>query len=234
VRHYHKISFFLFLIVVSSFYLIYSGHVTAQTQNIKVFFNPFENTLPPNKLFTLMLDSGTEKIAYVKLDIYFNKNQVNLAQEIDTAYSFENKIRATSMTEANSSGRATIELGLSSDQYTHPPQGTFALAGLVFTNVVKNAKVRTSINAGIDGQLITTDARTLTYQSYGSFINIDPEVCGFQGDATADCITDGVDYMIWLMNYDRNTNDGAVTGDFNLSGKVDWLDYVVFLAGFGR
>ncbi len=52
------------------------------------------------------------------------------------------------------------------------------------------------------------------------------------GDANNDGVIDGLDYVIWLINYNTNTNGGASKGDFNNSGFVDGLDYVIWLNNY--
>ena len=58
------------------------------------------------------------------------------------------------------------------------------------------------------------------------------QVCPL-GDANNDCKTDGLDYVVWLNNYNSATSQGPSKGDFNSSGFVDGLDYVVWLNNYG-
>lgn len=52
------------------------------------------------------------------------------------------------------------------------------------------------------------------------------------GDANRDGKVDGLDYVIWLNNYNQTTSNDARDGDFNEDGKVDGLDYVVQLNNY--
>ena len=52
------------------------------------------------------------------------------------------------------------------------------------------------------------------------------------GDANGDGKVDGLDYIIWLNNYNQTTPNGSSDGDFNNSGKVDGLDYVIWLNNY--
>jgi outer membrane protein assembly factor BamB len=52
------------------------------------------------------------------------------------------------------------------------------------------------------------------------------------GDANADGTVDGIDYVIWLNNYDKNTSGGSSTGDFNGDGVTDGIDYVIWLNNY--
>src|SRR3989338_3894034 len=51
------------------------------------------------------------------------------------------------------------------------------------------------------------------------------------GDANSDGKVDGLDYVVWLINYNLQTT-GAGLGDFNNSGYVDGLDYVIWLNNY--
>ena len=52
------------------------------------------------------------------------------------------------------------------------------------------------------------------------------------GDANGDGRVDGLDYIIWLTNYNKTTPNGSSDGDFNADGKVDGLDYVIWLNNY--
>jgi len=53
------------------------------------------------------------------------------------------------------------------------------------------------------------------------------------GDANEDGVIDGVDYVIWLNNYNTTTSNLHTDGDFNGDGVVDGVDYVVWLNNYG-
>lgn len=55
---------------------------------------------------------------------------------------------------------------------------------------------------------------------------------GVVGDANGDRKVDGIDYIIWLTNYNTNVS-GASNGDFNNDGKADGIDYISWLTNYG-
>lgn len=61
-----------------------------------------------------------------------------------------------------------------------------------------------------------------------------PSTGGKPGDANNDNIVDGIDYVVWLLNYNKNTTQGPKEGDFDRNGIVDGLDYVTWRNNFGR
>lgn len=54
-----------------------------------------------------------------------------------------------------------------------------------------------------------------------------------RADANGDRRVDGIDYVIWISNYNRNTSNRQSDGDFNADGRVDGLDYVMWLTNYG-
>lgn len=60
-----------------------------------------------------------------------------------------------------------------------------------------------------------------------------PTGAGKPGDANSDNQVDGLDYVIWLQNY-NSTAAGAGLGDFNNNSKVDGLDYIIWLNNYNK
>src|SRR5690606_463958 len=54
------------------------------------------------------------------------------------------------------------------------------------------------------------------------------------GDANGDGRVDGLDYVIWLSNFNTNTTAGASRGDFNGDGTVNGSDYVIWVNFYGQ
>jgi len=52
------------------------------------------------------------------------------------------------------------------------------------------------------------------------------------GDANKDGKVDGLDYVVWLNNYNKTVTAGASVGDFDKNSKVDGLDYVIWLNNY--
>lgn len=53
------------------------------------------------------------------------------------------------------------------------------------------------------------------------------------GDANGDNKVDGLDYVIWLQNYNKQAS-GVNKGDFDGNGFVDGLDYVIWLQNYNK
>ena len=58
------------------------------------------------------------------------------------------------------------------------------------------------------------------------------------GDGNLDQVVDGLDYVVWAMNYGNDPADDPLgtplNGDFNDDGVVDGLDYILWAAHFGE
>lgn len=49
------------------------------------------------------------------------------------------------------------------------------------------------------------------------------------GDANNDGQVDGIDFVIWLSNYNKSVTQGSAQGDFNNDTSVDGVDYTIWL-----
>jgi len=66
----------------------------------------------------------------------------------------------------------------------------------------------------------------------GAGISPTPTSTPTLGDANGDGLVDGIDYIIWLNNYNQSTGNGPANGDFNSSGFVDGVDYILWLNNY--
>lgn len=97
--------------------------------------------------------------------------------------------------------------------------------------------------SGSSYELIITNFKTLQsteLPAYVAFKNWSfspspsPTLIQKTGDANNDGKVDGIDYIVWLNNYNQTTSNGPKNGDFNLDKKVDGIDYILWLKNYGR
>lgn len=97
-----------------------------------------------------------------------------------------------------------------------------------------NAGTNVNLDKDFDGNSITDqqpDIGAYEYQA-GSTVSPSPTSIQVVGDANQDQKVDGIDYVIWLQNFGKETNQGATKGDFNHDGNTDGIDYVLWLRNF--
>lgn len=75
-----------------------------------------------------------------------------------------------------------------------------------------------------------TKVPTNTFIPTSTFTPTPPSI---PGDGSGDGKVDGIDFVIWLNNYNQNVF-GPSKGDFNNDGKVDGIDYSIWLFNYGR
>ena len=107
------------------------------------------------------------------------------------------------------------------------------VGGFVTVDVSGNSFTLTYYKGGTTAPLYT---KTFTKGSIPNISNTPPPTvppAGKPGDANADNKVDGLDYVIWLNNYNKPAA-GAGKGDFNSNGLVDGLDYVIWLNNYNK
>ncbi|CAN5360169.1 hypothetical protein BH10PAT1_BH10PAT1_7460 [soil metagenome] len=82
--------------------------------------------------------------------------------------------------------------------------------------------------------LVTSDIPNLSTTTVGgdSVSSLKVQLVSKQADANNDGVVNGIDYIIWLKNFNTNTTLGASHGDFNLDGIVNIADYILWLNNY--
>jgi hypothetical protein len=76
--------------------------------------------------------------------------------------------------------------------------------------------------------LTNTPTKTLTPMPTNT-----PPPIPVSADANSDGKINGLDFVVWLINYNKNVT-GPANGDFNGSSKVDIMDYVIWLKSYQK
>ena len=63
--------------------------------------------------------------------------------------------------------------------------------------------------------------------------SLTPTIINRNGDANGDGKVDGIDYVVWLNNFNKEVF-GPSKGDFDSNGFVDGIDYVIWLNNFRK
>ncbi len=118
-----------------------------------------------------------------------------------------------------------VEINLNSSQIQQAVGGQLSI-GITNTGTRNTFSVESKENSNAPQLLIQT--------SGGTNPTATPSSGDLSGDANGDKKVDGLDYVVWLVNYNTTTSQGASKGDFDRNEKVDGLDYVIWLTNYGK
>lgn len=131
-------------------------------------------TLPPENVFDVWINSDSP-VAFANIYISFDPKVVKLTHEITTTGGLTRIIKVTSMANANSTGTASIVLGLDPSLASTPPNGAFQVASLTFDANTTNQNVATVISFdSAQMQLVATDQSTFQLTTANLNLVINP------------------------------------------------------------
>jgi len=110
------------------------GKVLAQTTPATITINPSDGSLPPDLPVNVTLDNNTNKVAFARVVILFDRTKINLSSEISVNETFSNILQKSTMQEANATGQIVVAAGVAPE--TPAPTGvisnfiTFTLTSL--------------------------------------------------------------------------------------------------------
>lgn len=124
-----------------------------------IYFEPSSADLPPDKTLRLMVDSGSTKVGFARVEVNFDNTKVRLTSEIsttgmltmnnadvsntpslpqDACTGTQKCIIKTPMTSANNTGKIVLVLAKDPRVSTNAPSGIFELANFTFTTHTSN------------------------------------------------------------------------------------------------
>jgi hypothetical protein len=159
-------------------YLIKRGVLfrSGASSQVAVSIQPSSATLPPDTTFSLMLNSGSNKIGFARVIVNFDTNKIRLNGEVQASGSLSNVVSLTSSSEANSTGKILIVLGLPPDSSSQP-SGTFEIAKIPFKvqTTSSNQSTTVSIDSN-DIQIVDLNANSLSTTVASSSLTLNPQV----------------------------------------------------------
>lgn len=162
-----------------------------------IYFQPASASMPPDSVARLMIDTQNEDLIAGRVDLSFDRNKVQLADEITPNDIFTNIISVTSMNEANSTGEISVVLAVSPGE--SGASGLFEFAKLPFTSVTTaNTTAVVSVNEGAV-QLVNSNEEEYTFTSGVLTFDLNPNT----GTPLAD--TD-----LWIQPESSNVSVGSV------------------------
>lgn len=192
-----------------------------------VFFEPSTGSLPPDASFKIMVNGGSQNIAFGRVVFTFDQSKVNLASEITTNPNLSTVVEKTTMANANSQGKATIVIAASPTD--SQPSGAFEFANLVFSSVASgqdstNVSFLTSDMQFVDGTgaALPLSAGSLSLGLNGGSVAT-PTLPS--GNPCTDIASDAC-YEQWKAEFGGIYN--TLYADLDESGQVDMVDYEVW------
>lgn len=178
---------------------------------------------------SVMINTGTNAVIGVDLDITYNKNQVTLLDI--TPGSFFTSPDVANKVIDNTAGRAKITIATPPN--TSARQGTGTLALLTFRAVGEGSS---RIDFGIDNHVAALNMTGLNALKSVTGLGITVTRLVLLGDIDEDLDVDIVDYVILFGNFGKNASDPSADprADINNDGKINILDYTYVFENFGR
>lgn len=107
----------------------------AQNIQATISVTSASDKMPPNASASVMINSGNYKLGFAQVTILFDKDKVRLTDEITTTNLLKTVVSKTTMADANASGKIDIALGLSPQDSSNPPSGSFSFANFPMKSI---------------------------------------------------------------------------------------------------
>jgi hypothetical protein len=147
----------------------------AAGEQVAMYLSPSKGTMPPGLTETIRIDSGAEKVGFVKVVLTFDVAKVRLAGEIATTNLLKTVVQKTSMVDANASGKIEVALGLSTTDKENAPSGDFDIGQIPFTVVSNTGNDAAKISFNVpSAQVVNIAAGSLTLGATPAMLTLNP------------------------------------------------------------
>ena len=147
----------------------------AQEQVVKMYFTPSQATIPPNTALKLMFDAQSNQLGFARVELAFDQTKIALTQEIAPTNLMSTVVTKTSLTDANTTGRILIVLGLSPANRATPQTGIFEFAEVAFGPKTQEQNQTTTVNLDTVGtQLVDMTSANLSFTGETATIVVNP------------------------------------------------------------
>jgi hypothetical protein len=151
----------LMLLPPSAIQAAKSNEILAQNENVRIYFSPANMALNPAATLSLMLDTQSDQIAFVRIDLAFDRTKIQLSGEIQPTDLIGTVIQKTTMASANSSGQITIMLGLFPGDPA--PSGLFEVAQIPIRAATTTSQNTTISFVGQNMEIVDQNAIALPF-----------------------------------------------------------------------
>jgi hypothetical protein len=218
----------------------------------KSYFVPDQADLPPDTTIRLMLDSGSQEVEFVKLEVAFDPTKVNLAGDVVATGRLKTVVEKTDVVTANATGRVVLALRLATADRTSPPLGVFEVAELPFRAVTMQGGVLTRVGINVAGsQVVDTNSTALAVMATSASMMVNSRVLAstsapialprptaapkpvIGSDLNGDGCVNFTDLGILGSLYGKKVVVGML-GDLDGDGKVTGSDIGVWIKNYGE
>ena len=145
----------------------------ASAHQASLNFQVDSSSLPPESSFDVWVNSDSI-ISFSDIQITFDPNVVRLTSEVSPYSSLARVIKVTPMSEANTTGRISIVLGLDPSQLSSPPSGAFRIAKLNLNTKTANSLTTTVSFGNANIQIVSNDQSVFDLTTTGLTLTLNP------------------------------------------------------------
>jgi hypothetical protein len=230
--------YLLFIIPLVAIFLIVRALKTEKTLNTGaanytaiVSFQPVSLSLPSANSVGIWVNSASA-VGFVSLEFDFDPTKVKLAKDITlTSTTLTTNIKVSLASEANTTGKVYITLGLDTDKIASAPTGMFQVASVTFDKVATGSNVATNVTFNTAGmQIVAMDQSIFTLTATPLALTINPVTptptptsSSSPGDVNGDGFVNILDIGIMVDNYGKSPIPNP-KADLNNDGSVDIID----------
>lgn len=146
----------------------------ASTHQATLSFQLTDWQVPPESTFGVWVNSDSP-VAFSDTELSFNPKLVKMTQEVSFTDKLTRKIKVTSMSEANTTGKISIVVGLDPANIASPPSGAFEIANVAFDANTSMQNATSSVNFETTGmQMVSTDQSVFSLTATGLNLTVNP------------------------------------------------------------
>ncbi len=152
---------------------LFQASSSFEEDNLRIYFNDYQATLPPNHTFHVMVDAGDRQIGFMRVEIHFDKTKVQLANEVQIDPGFMTIITPTPLSSANSTGIILFVLGTPGGGTMRT--GTFQIASFGMTGQPTLSQQTTLLEFDSpDIQVVDSSATNVPFNVESAVLTINP------------------------------------------------------------
>ena len=185
---------------------------------ISIRFSPPSVNLPPDSPLKIMVNNPAKPLGFARVVFTFDPSKIQLTSEITTNPDLSTVVDKSSMSQANSMGKAVIVIAASPSDV--PPSGEIEFAS--FSIGAVSADIGQTVVEFIpsDMQLLDITGQNISPQTLNLSVNSSEVTPTFSVCGTIDAC-----YQLWKQEFSGSVNTKQT--DFNKDGNVNLIDFEI-------